>query len=98
MNCWTWPASKPVPCPWHRSRQRSAALVDEARSTFLTNARGRNIVLDLEPDLPWVMADKRRIVQVLGNLLSNAVRYSPETSVIRLSGVLEDGFVGLSGG
>ena len=73
-----------------------SALVDEARRTFLMNARGRNIVLDLEPDLPWVMADKRRIVQVLGNLLSNAARYSPETSAIRLSGVLEDGFVGLS--
>ena len=51
-----------------------SALVDEARNTFLTGGRGRDIVLDLEPDLPWVMADKRRIVQVLGNLLSNAVR------------------------
>ena len=50
--------------------------------------RGRDIVLDLEPDLPWVMADKRRIVQVLGNLLSNAVRYSRETSPTRLSGAL----------
>ena len=72
------------------------ALVDEARNAFLTGGRGRNIVLDLEPDLPWVMADKRRIVQVLGNLLSNAVRYSPETSDIRLSGALEGGSVALS--
>ena len=72
------------------------ALVDEARNAFLTGGRGRNIVLDLEPDLPWVMADRRRIVQVLGNLLSNAVRYSPETSDIRLSGALEGGSVALS--
>ena len=73
-----------------------SALVDEARNTFLTGGRGREIALDLEPDLPWVMADKRRIVQVLGNLLSNAVRYSPQTSVIRLSGVLEGDCVALS--
>ena len=73
-----------------------SALVDEARNIFLTGGRGRDIVLDLEPDLPWVMADKRRIVQVLGNLLSNAVRYSPETSPIRLSGALMGDGVALS--
>ena len=72
------------------------ALVDEARNTLLMGGRGENIVLDLEPDLPWVMADRRRIVQVLGNLLSNAVRYSPETSAIRLSGVLDCDCVALS--
>ena len=73
-----------------------SALVDEARNTFLTGGRGREIALDLEPDLPWVMADKRRIVQALGNLLSNAVRYSPQTSAIRLSCVLEGDCVALS--
>ena len=72
------------------------ALVDEARNAFLTAGRGRDVVLDLEPELPWVMADRRRIVQVLGNLLSNAVRYSPETSAIRLSGALEGDRVALS--
>ena len=73
-----------------------SALVDEARNTFLTGGRGRDIVLDLEPALPWVTADKRRIVQVLGNLLSNAARYSPETSPIRLSGALMGDGVALS--
>ena len=72
------------------------ALVDEARIAFLAGGWGRNIVLDLEPDLPWVMADRRRIVQALGNLLSNAVRNSPDKSEIRLSGALQDGSVALS--
>ena len=71
-------------------------LVDEARNAFLTGSRGRDVTLDLEPDLPWVMADKRRIVQVLGNLLANAARHSPESSVIRVSAALEDGCVALS--
>ena len=65
------------------------ALVDEARNAFLAGGGGRNITLDLEPDLPRVMADRRRIVQVLGNLLSNAARYSEEGSPIRLSGALD---------
>ncbi len=42
------------------------------------------------PDLPLVMADRQRIVQVLGNLLPDAARHSPESSVIRVS-VVRDG-------
>jgi signal transduction histidine kinase len=34
--------------------------------------------LDMPPDLPLVMADNGRLVQVLTNLLSNAYKYSPE--------------------
>ncbi|MXZ90087.1 MAG: response regulator [Chloroflexi bacterium] len=60
-----------------------AALVDRARSAF--SGGGRNsLTIDLEPDLPLVLADRRRIVQVLGNLLSNAARHSPEGSAIRV--------------
>ena len=59
-------------------------LVDEAKSHFL-NAGGRNeLQIELAPDLPLVMADGRRIVQVIGNLLSNAARYSSELSPIGL--------------
>ena len=59
-------------------------LVDEAKNRFL-NGGGRNeLQIELAPDLPLVMADARRIVQVIGNLLSNAVRYSPELSPIGL--------------
>ena len=64
-----------------------AVLLDRARSGF-TNAGGKNnLAIDIEPDLPLVMADRRRIVQVLRNLLSNAARNCPESSVIRVSAV-----------
>ena len=61
-----------------------AALVDEARSAFLAGDPGRSVTLDLEPDLPWVLADRRRIAQVLGNLLSNAARSSLPDAAIRV--------------
>ena len=58
-----------------------AVLVDRARSAF-RNAGGRNnLDIDVDPELPLVTADRRRIVQVLGNLLTNAARHSPESSV-----------------
>ena len=72
------------------------ALVDEARNAFLVARSGVNLTLDLDPDLPWVMADRRRVVQVVANLLSNAAWHSQDTSPIRLSAVLEGGYVALS--
>ena len=71
-------------------------LVDEAKNTFLTGGGRRNFTIDMELDLPWVMADRRRIVQVLGNLLSNAARYSPESSSIRVNASLGDDCVEIS--
>ncbi len=64
-----------------------AVLVDRARSGFTSAGGKNNLAIDVEPDLPLVMADRRRIVQVLGNLLSNAARNSSESSVIRMSAV-----------
>ena len=73
-----------------------AALVDQARSAFLSGGSRHNICIDLPADLPRVMADPRRMAQVLGNLLSNAARHSPEGSPIRVSAVQEDFQVSVS--
>lgn len=43
----------------------------------------------METDLPLVMADRRRIVQVLVNLLSNAAKHSPEASPIQIAAAWE---------
>ena len=67
-----------------------AALVEQARTTFLSGGGRQAMRIDLPPDLPRVMADQRRIVQVLNNLFSNAARYSPESSPIEV-GALRDG-------
>ena len=62
-----------------------AVLVDRARTAFPSLGGGNSLSIDIAPDLPLVAADRRRIVQVLGNLLSNAVRHSPESSVITVT-------------
>ena len=73
-----------------------AALVDEARNTFLSGGGRHNVIIDIAADLPDVMADRRRIVQVLGNLLSNAAGYSPQSSAIRVSAAEEESKVAIS--
>ena len=70
-----------------------AALVDRARTTFLTGGGRHAVVIDLPPDLPRAMADRERIVQVLGNLLRNAARHSPPSSPIRVEAAREDGYI-----
>ena len=73
-----------------------AALVDRARNTFLSGGGRDNLSIDLAPGLPRVLADRRRIEQVLGNLLSNAARHSAAASVIRVSAELEGVHVALT--
>ena len=58
-----------------------ADLVDRARNTFLNGGSRNHLDIDLAPDLPLVRVDRRRIVQVLDNLLSNAARHSPGATV-----------------
>ena len=67
-----------------------ARLVDRARNTFLSSGGKHDLDLDLALDLPLVMADRPRIIQVLSNLLTNAARHSLESSVIRVTAVRED--------
>ena len=73
-----------------------AGLVDQARSTFLTGGGGHALAVDLPEDLPRVMADPGRIVQVLNNLFSNASRHSPESSPIRVAAARDGLHVAIS--
>jgi signal transduction histidine kinase len=47
---------------------------------FEVEAAEKQMILrgNIPPDLPLVVADPRRIEQAIANLLSNALRYSPE--------------------
>ena len=73
-----------------------SVLVDRARNTFLSGGGRHAILIDLPPDLPPVMADRRRIVQVLNNLFTNAARLSPDSCPIRVEAVRDGGHVAIS--
>ena len=72
------------------------ALVEDARSRFPGGHAKNPLQVELAEDLPMVMADRRRVVQVLNNLLSNAARYSPEGSPIVVSAVRDGLHVAVS--
>ena len=76
--------------------QQLAGLVEQARTAFAGTGARHAVVIDLPPDLPRVMADARRIVQVLYNLLTNAARHSPEASPIRVAAEPDGAHVAIS--
>jgi two-component system, OmpR family, sensor histidine kinase BaeS len=62
-------------------------LLEQTASAFMHQAEQKQIGLQVfaEPGLPEIAVDEIRIAQVLGNLVSNALRYTPEDGQIILS-------------
>ena len=73
-----------------------ADLVERARNTFLSGGGRHAVLVDMPADLPRVTADRRRIVQVLNNLFSNAARHAPASSSIRVAARCEEGYVAVA--
>ncbi len=55
-----------------------------ATMRLLLDGKSQQLELKLQPGLPPAYADRRRVEQVLNNLLSNAHRYTPKGSQITL--------------
>ena len=73
-----------------------ASIVDQAKNTFQSAGRRHPVHIDLPLDLPRILADRQRIVQVIGNLLTNAARHSSESSVILITAVKDGVHVAIS--
>ncbi len=71
-------------------------LVEQARTSFLSGGNQHTMLIDLPMKLPRIMADSRRIVQVLHNLFSNAARNSPVSSPINVAAHQEGSHVMIS--
>ena len=73
-----------------------AALVEQARNALLNGGTAHTVIVDLPEDLPLVLADGPRIVQVLNNLLANAARHAPASSPIRVAAAHDGTHVAVS--
>ena len=71
-------------------------LVERTRDTCLGEGVTHDIEFHLSPDLPRVMADRRRVVQVLSSLLKNTSGPSAGASTIRVSASQQGPYVAVS--
>jgi signal transduction histidine kinase len=62
------------------------ATAQRIAERFRTQTNKHTIVVEFAPNFPVVMADEDRLEQVLSNLVSNAIKYSPKGGEIRIGG------------
>lgn len=78
----------------HPSEWNLAELSGDVVSAFAATTDERfEFQLRFEADLPHVYADAERIRMVLNNLISNAIKYSPNGGTIRVGGWQDDAHV-----
>lgn len=62
------------------------AVRDIYSAVFMDAQRhGHSLSLDLEPGLPQVVGDRDRVVQVMMNVVSNSIKYTPDGGQIHIS-------------
>jgi len=80
---------------WHDADVPAATLVDDAIAGIAAVADEKGILLDADvaPSLPSMNADRDRLMQVLSNLLMNALKYTPREGRVRVRATSTDGAV-----
>jgi len=78
----------------------TASLVRGALASVgnLFEARGTTVRLDVPDSVPPILGDRRRVEQILTNLLSNAAKYTPTggSGLVEISAQAENGHVTLA--
>jgi len=71
--------------------------INDVLGDVITRAASSSTVIvefkaDLDPRLPIVTGDRDRLIQVVSNLVNNAVKYSPDGGTVTLSSRSDGGF------
>ncbi|WP_432821765.1 ATP-binding protein [Trichloromonas sp.] len=82
--------------PLEKSLCKIRSLVEKVVTPYRNMAAGYDFEICLPPEPEEICVDPKKMVQVFENLVSNAVKYSPEGGVIRIAGDLSEGRYQLS--
>ena len=81
--------------PLNRQLSQPVALLQRTAAAMRPQAEAQGVQIHVHTTevLPAISVDPERMAQVLGNLVANALRYTPENGEIRLSARAEQGKV-----
>ncbi len=73
------------------------AMIEDAYATMCPYAENRRVHMSMDVDgkLPKVVFDSDRMIQVLTNLISNAIKFTPEDGRISVSAVRRDDYLAI---
>lgn len=74
------------------------AIMVDAFNVAKEQAKKKNIRIDFDcpPDIGWITADAKRLTQVVLNLLTNAVTFTPKLGHVTLTGSCKDEWIEIS--
>lgn len=72
---------------FHQEGSPAAEIAKEAAESMRAwaTSKGINLAVSVEPGVQHIYADRRRTVQVLINLISNAIKFTPQGGTIEIS-------------
>jgi signal transduction histidine kinase len=65
------------------------SLAAHVAQRFQTQTSHHKIVFDFPQNFPLILGDDERLIQVFSNLISNAIKYSPQGGEIRIEGMVK---------
>lgn len=72
----------------------AAVLQDLYQAVYMESQRhDHTLTMELENDLPEIVADRERIMQVMMNIVSNSIKYTPDGGKIKISAGRRDDMV-----
>lgn len=86
-------AGRPLPLTFEPLDPRQLLVETCERIQPLAQVRHQHLTLEVDDDLPLIRGDRRRVLQAIGNLAGNAVKFTPADGSIELHARREGRFV-----
>ena len=83
-NLLSWATSQNQQIPYHPERLKVNELIEENLALYRSLAETKSVSFQFQPDEKYIYADLNTVSTVFRNVLSNALKFSPENGTIHI--------------